>query len=72
LPPGNSQGGYEEIGPPLTPSMSGLGNPYRGRGPAPQLDTGRPIGLYGKRGNGVELSGGGVVLKLGGNTIRLR
>jgi hypothetical protein len=72
LPPGNSHGQYEEIGPPLNPSMSGLGNPHGRGGHLPETGNGRPVGLYGQRGNGVELSNGGVVLKLGGASIRIR
>ncbi len=72
LPPGNSHEPFEEIGPPLNPSMSGLGNPHGHGGHLPETGNGRPAGLYGQRGNGVELSSGGVVLKLGGASIRIR
>lgn len=71
LPPGNSHDQYEEIEPPLNPTMSGLGNPY-GQNRFPSTDHGRPIGLYGQRGNGVDLSSGGVTLRLGGAAIRIR
>lgn len=73
------QGHYDEVGPPLSGrghnSGPTLSNPhYQDRGSlnrtAGRTGNGQPIGVYGQRGNGVELNNGGVVLRIGGAAIR--
>lgn len=66
LPPGTS-GGYEEIGPPLSVQPGG-----RRPGVVPGMQTGQPGGIYGPRGNGVELNGNSAVLRIGGLAVQLR
>jgi hypothetical protein len=61
LPRGNSF--YEEIGPPITrqqfvPRSGTCGSP--------------PAGVYGQRGNGIEMGNNGLVLRIGGAAIQIR
>lgn len=63
LPPG---GRLEELGPPLS------GPAARGSRVIPGGVVSQPIGIHGRRGNGVELGQGGVVLRIGGAAIQLR